>query len=70
MEKRTERRLARRSLLDEVDDLVDAEKEEFPARGTDADEAEERRLTKERARKGKAAATPSEERRLRRPFPQ
>ena len=59
VDKRAERRLARRSLLDEVDDLVYAEKEEFPARGTDAEEAEERHLVKERARKGKAAATGS-----------
>ena len=59
VEGRAERRRARRSLLDEVDDLVYSEKEEFPARGTEADEAEDRRLTNERTRKGKAAATQS-----------
>ena len=48
VDQRPERRRARRSLLDEVDDLV-----------PDAEEAEERRLVKERARKGKATATTS-----------
>ena len=53
IDERTERRRARRSLLDEVDDLVYFEKEEFPARGTAGDEAEDSRLAKERKRKGK-----------------
>ena len=57
VDERAERRRARRSLLNEVDDLVYSEKEEFPARGIEADEAEDRRLAKERTRKGKAAAT-------------
>lgn len=56
---RAERRRARRSLLDEVDDLVHTKKEEFPARGTEAEEVEGRCLAKERARKGKAAVTQS-----------
>ena len=59
MDERAERRRARRSLLDEVDDLVYSEKEEFPARGTEAEEAEDCRLAKERARKGKAVAAQS-----------
>ena len=59
VDERAERRRARRSLLDEVDDLVYSEKEEFPARGTKAEVAEYRRLARERARKGKAAATQS-----------
>ena len=59
VDERAERRRARRSLLDEVDDLVYSEKGEFPARGTEAEVAEYRRLAKERARKGKAAATQS-----------
>ena len=48
IDERAKRRRTRRSLLDEVDDLV-----------PDAAEAEEHRLAKERARKGKAAATSS-----------
>ncbi|XP_047950310.1 protein ENDO16-like [Salvia hispanica] len=59
VDERAKRRMARRSLLDEVDDLVYSETEEFPARGIEAEEAEDRRLAKERARKGKAAATQS-----------
>ena len=48
IDERAERRRTRRSLFDEVDDLV-----------PDAAEAEEHRLAKERARKGKAAVTSS-----------
>ena len=40
VDERTERRRARRSLLDEVDDLFYSEKEKFPARGTEAEVAE------------------------------
>ena len=68
IDERAERRRARRSLLDEVDNLVYYEKEEFPARGTTVDEAEDSRLAKKRTRKSKQAAETQSKRSRETPF--
>ena len=68
IDERAEKRRARRILLDEVDDLAYSEKEEFTARGTAVDEAEDSRLAKERTRKGKQAAATQSKRSRDTPF--